>query len=133
LNAKGRLEVGGIARKRMLQARHYIMRNFLYIAFGEPDTWKSEQRLIVPKEVTVVADAIFYDEEGRMHIVEADHKQLMIKNKKKIEKYNRLRELNVLGDSPKFVWITTTEYRRQKLIELCEGLDSMIFTVSEFS
>lgn len=133
LNSKGRSEVGGVARKRLLQSRHYIMRNYLYIAFGQPDTWMSEQRLKVPKKVTVVADATFYDEDKKFHIVEADHTQKMIKNEKKIEKYKQLIELNVFDNKPKFVWITTTEYRREKLKALCEGLDAMIFTVSEFS
>ncbi len=133
LNSKGRAEVGGVVRKRLLQSRHYIMRNYLYIAFGQPDSWMSEQRLRIPKKVTVVADAIFYDEENRIHIVEADHTQKMIKNEKKIEKYKQLIELNVFDSKPKFVWITTTEYRREKLKKLCDGLDTVIFTVSEFS
>lgn len=133
LNAKGRSIVGGKARNKTLQARHYLMRNYIYIAFDKPDSWKSEQRLKTQKtKIAVVADAIFYEEQ-RMHIVEADHIQKMIKNERKIEKYRKLIELNVFGHVPKFVWITTTEYRREKLKRLCEGLDALIFTVSEFS
>lgn len=134
LNAKGRSIVGGKARNKTLQARHYLMRNYIYIAFDKPESWKSEQRLKTQNtKIVVVADAIFFDEEKRMHIVEADHTQKMIKNEKKIEKYRKLIELNVFGHIPKFVWITTTEYRREKLKQLCEGLDTLIFTVSEFS
>jgi hypothetical protein len=104
-----------MARNKTLQARHSIMRNYLYSAFGQPESWESEQRLKVPKKVTVVADAIFYDEDNKIHIVKADHTQKMIKNEKKIEKYKQLIDLNVFDSKPKFVWITTTEYRREKL------------------
>ncbi|MFY0758714.1 hypothetical protein AB1K32_07520 [Metabacillus dongyingensis] len=133
LNSKGRSIVGGKARQKTLQARHYIMRNYIYIAFDKPETWKTEQRLKVSKKVTVVADAVFYDESNRIHIVESDHIQKMIKNEKKIEKYRKLIDLNVFETIPKFIWITTTEYRRDKLTALCKGLDTMIFTMAEFS
>lgn len=134
LNAAGRAIVGGKPRAKTLQARHFIMRNSLYIAYGQPESWKSEQRLKVPKQVTVVADAIFYDEEGVMHIVEVDHTQMMAKNAKKIEKYAKLLELGVFkGKKPRFIWITMTEHRRKKIKELSADMDCQVFTAAEFN
>jgi hypothetical protein len=137
LNAKGRSIVGGKPRSKTLQARHYIMRNYIYIAFGQPDTWQSEQRMELKmkdnKKITVVADALFYDVEKTLYVVEADHTQKMIKNEKKVEKYRQLIDLGAIGKKTKFIWITTTEYRREKLKRLCEGLNTTIFTAAEFS
>lgn len=133
LNAAGRSIVGGKPRAKTLQARHFIMRNSLYIAFGQPETWKSETRLKVNKQVSVVADAIFYDEEGTLNIVEVDHTQTMAKNAKKLEKYTKLLELGVFKSSPRFIWITMTEYRRKKIKELSAGMHSHVFTAAEFN
>lgn len=132
LNKEGRERVNATkVFKKTTQARHYLMRNSLYIAFGSPSTWKNEMKLEVPKKVKVIADALFIKDK-QYHIVEVDHTQKMTKNKGKVERYRKLMELGVFDKEPKFIWITTTELRRKQLLELCEGLDVQVFTAREF-
>lgn len=57
----------------------------------------------------------------------------MKKNKVKIDKYRRLIERNSFKGMPKLYWVTTTEYRRQSLLELCEGLDVTVYLDSEIN
>ena len=132
LNKEGRERVNSQkVLKKTIQARHYIMRNSIYIAFNSPSDWKNEMKLQVPKKVKVIADALFTVDK-RYHIVEVDHTQKMTKNKGKMERYRKLMELKAFDKEPKFIWITTTELRRKQLLELCEGLDVQVFTAREF-
>ncbi|WP_380630330.1 replication-relaxation family protein [Saccharococcus thermophilus] len=134
LSAKGRERVNcKKVCKKTPQARHYIMRNSIYIAFGSPDTWRNEIKLGVKEDrkTHIIADALFI-KDGRYHIVEVDYTQKMITNKQKIEKYKKLIECGVFQQKPFFIWITTTEYRRRELQKLMEGLDCQIFMVSDF-
>jgi Replication-relaxation len=132
LTKEGRERTGAKkVRKRTIQARHFIMRNDLYIAFGCPDTWRNEVKLEVKGVVSIVADALF-TQDGRYYIVEVDHQQKMSANKAKIAKYRKMLELGVFKVPPVFVWMTTTEYKRKQLLELCEGLDVKVFLASEF-
>lgn len=132
LNKEGRERVNATrVLKKTTQARHYIMRNSLYIAYDCPSTWKNEIKFEVPKQVRVIADAYFIKDK-RYHIVEVDHTQKMAKNKNKVERYRKLMELGVFEEPPLFIWITTTELRSKQLTELCEGLDIQIFTVKDF-
>lgn len=132
LNQEGRNRVGASkVLKKSTTARHYIMRNDLYIAYECPDSWKNELRLrYKPANINVVTDA-FFERDGHMYIVEVDHTQKMKANENKISKYKKLLDHGVLK-SPKFVWITTTEYRREQLGKMCDGLDVQIFTVADF-
>jgi hypothetical protein len=89
-------------------------------------------KLAVPEEkVKVIADALF-KKEKRYHIVEVDHTQKMSKNRTKVERYRKLIEYGVFDKDPKFIWITTTEYRRKQLTTFLDGLDYQIFTVKDF-
>ncbi|MEH7214805.1 replication-relaxation family protein [Priestia megaterium] len=130
LNAEGR-KLTGCKKvcKKLTTAKHYIMRNYLFIAYGCPDEWKNEMRLKY-KDVNVVADALF-EEEGKFYLIEIDHTQKMNANKTKIEKYKKLISYGKLK-SPTFIWMTTTEYRRKQLLKMCEGLDVQIFTITDF-
>jgi Replication-relaxation len=133
LNAAGRERVNATkVRKKTAQARHYIMRNSLYIAYGCPATWKNEIRLGFKedKKTQVICDAIFQVDK-RYHIVEVDHTQKITKNRSKIQKYKRLIELGFFKYPPVFIWITTTEYRRKQLTKFLDGLNYHIFTVSD--
>ncbi|HWO98764.1 MAG TPA: replication-relaxation family protein [Bacillus sp. (in: firmicutes)] len=134
LSKEGRERVGcrRIAKKT-LQARHYVMRNSIYIAYDQPDSWKNEVRfgLQEDKKLQIICDALFKSD-GRHHIVEVDHTQKMSANRIKIEKYKALVTLGMFEKMPKFIWMTTTEYRRNQLAGLCEGLDVQIFTASDF-
>ncbi len=132
LNKEGRERVNAKkVFKKTTQARHYLMRNALYIGFGVPATWKNEVKLEVPDQVKVIADAVF-KREKRYHIIEVDHTQKMSKNKSKIERYEKLIQLDVFEKSPVFIWITTTEYRRKQLSKLMEGFEHQIFTIADF-
>lgn len=132
LSKEGRELVGcDKVRKKTIQARHYIMRNSIYIAFGCPSSWKNEMLLEIKDKVAVICDALFI-KENRFHIVEVDHTQKMNKNRGKLERYKKLIELRAFQTQPKFIWITTTDYRRKQLLKLCEGLDVSVFTVSDF-
>jgi hypothetical protein len=131
LNKEGRERVGATkVLKKTAQSRHYIMRNTLYIALGSPATWENEMELAVPGKVSVIADAIYFMNK-RMHIIEVDHTQKMIKNRGKIRRYKKLMELGAFDVQPKFIWITTTELRRKQLKELSEGLDIKVYTISD--
>lgn len=133
LNQEGRERVNSTKiLKKTIQARHYIMRNQLFIAFGYPSTWQNEMKLEVKGKVSVVCDALF-EMTKQLHIVEVDHTQKMSKNKGKMERYRKLIELGVFENSPKFVWITTTELRKKQLTKLCEGLNHKIYTVRDFN
>ena len=134
LSREGRERIGAVrVRKKTLQARHFIMRNSLYIAFGAPSTWKNEQRFVIKerKDLRITADATFV-QDGRYHIIEIDHTQKMSANKAKIAKYRKLIEIGAFKTTPRFIWMTVTEYRRKQLAKLCEGLDVQIFTVNDF-
>lgn len=131
LNADGREYIGANkALKRTSQIEHYLMRNQLYIARGCPATWRNEIKLAVPGEVTVIADAV-YTMAGRYFICEIDREQKMRENAVKIERYRRLIDLGVFELRPKFIWLTTTEFRRKELRRLCEGLDVTVYTTAD--
>ncbi|MED0666931.1 replication-relaxation family protein [Bacillus badius] len=114
-------------RKKTTQVRHYIMRNDLYIAFGNPFSWKNEVKFGIEDVAFVIADAVF-ERDGIYHAVEVDHTQKMSKNRTKIEKYRKLSKVT----SFKLIWITTTDYRRKQLLKMCEGLDVTVFTAADF-
>ncbi len=138
LNAKGReLTNCEKVRKHTSNVEHYIMRNQLFIEYGQPASWETEIRIRngsnKANEIIVVADAIF-ERNKRQYIVEVDNQQKMIVNKKKINKYRQLVERKAFGiKSPIFLWVTTTEYRRKQLSKLCEGLEVYIYTLDDFN
>jgi hypothetical protein len=116
--------------KKATTARHYIMRNDLFIGYRFPPTWKNEVNLKVEDVATIVCDATFTIGEKR-YIIEVDHTQKMNANKKKIEKYRKIIDAGVFPTPPVFAWVTTTEYRRKQIKKLCEGLDTQIYIASE--
>jgi len=141
LSKEGRLFTGSKKiRKRLTTARHYMMRADAYIYTGQPATWLNEVRISYvadaqnPKssKTIVVADAHYKQRviglDYEQHtVVEIDNEQKMTQNKRKIEKYRRLIDYGVFGGMPRLVWITTTPYRKARLLELCEGLDVRIY------
>lgn len=134
LNKEGRERVNATkVLKKTTQARHYIMRNTLYIAFGCPSSWKNEIKLGIKedKKTHVICDALFQLDK-RYNIVEVDHTQKMTKNRSKIDRYRKLIELGLFDVPPKLIWITTTELRRKQLTQLCQGLEVKVFTVKDF-
>ncbi|MEN2468245.1 replication-relaxation family protein, partial [Ornithinibacillus sp. JPR2-1] len=115
---------------KITTAKHYLMRNDLYIHLKQPANWRNEVKMISGEgtkgEIVIIADAHFIQNK-RHHIVEIDNQQKMKKNKVKIDKYRRLIERNSFKGMPKLYWVTTTPYRRDSLLELCEGLDVEVY------
>ncbi len=134
LNAEGRRRIGASeAQIRTSQIEHHLMRNQLYIALGCPKDWRAEVRLKVGKEMSVIADAI-YTLDGRYVIIEIDNTQKMAENRAKIAKYQKLIEMGVFAKMPRFIWLTTTEYRRNELMKMSEGLGEVrALTITEVS
>lgn len=135
LNKKGREAVSSDKiRRKLTSAKHYIMRNDLYIHLGKPNNWKNEIRIKYQSsknKITVVADAYFST--NKYHLIEIDNMQKMQKNKIKIEKYRRLIEHNVFKSMPTLIWVTTTKYRQGALIDLCDGLDASVYLSTDFN
>ncbi|WP_054704874.1 hypothetical protein [Bacillus sp. JCM 19041] len=131
LSKDGRERVDSqVVRKKTLQARHYVMRNDVYIAEGRPLSWRTEVKIEVPGKVRIIADALF-DRAKRLHIVEVDHTQKMSKNRIKIERYRQLLSLEMTEQPPLFIWVTTTEYRRKQLTKLMSDMQHKIYTVED--
>lgn len=139
LNRDGRDFAGSEKiRKKLTTAQHYIMRNDLYLFLNRPEKWQNEVRIRYvydkanPKsrKITVVADAHFVYE-NQHHIIEIDNEQRMSENKTKVEKYRRLIEKNVFRGQPKLIWVTTSTYRRESLLEMCEGISTYVYLRSD--
>jgi hypothetical protein len=129
LNKKGRERVKSKkVCKKTAQVNHYLMRNSLYISLGCPVSWKNEIKLKAG-DVQIIADAIF-EERKMVHIVEVDHTQKMLVNKKKIEMYREI--LKRTGVAIKFHWITTTHNRQKQLLELCQGLNVEVTLAQDY-
>jgi len=139
LNKVGREYVNSSKeRTKITTAKHYLLRNDLFIHSGKPYTWKNEIQMEYAdndKEIRVIADAhyttIAYPHH-KHHIVEIDHAQKMKKNKIKIEKYRRLIEKGVFKGMPVLMWVTSTDYRKKALSELMDGLEYKIFLPTDF-
>jgi hypothetical protein len=136
LSKEGRERVNcDVPRTKITTANHYLMRNDLYIHLGQPKTWQNEVKMIsaegTKQEIIIVADA-HYISRNKHHIIEIDNLQKMKKNKSKVDKYRRLIERGSFKGMPKLIWVTTTEYRRKALLELCEGLDVEVYLSSDF-
>lgn len=123
LNASGRERIGSQrVRKKTIQARHYLMRNELYIALNCPLTWQNEMK-IKGAGVILVCDAMYKN--GNQYVfVEVDHMQKMTRNRTMIEKYRKIIEAQ--KTKPQLIWVTTTEHRRRRLTALCKGLNVKI-------
>lgn len=128
LNKNGREQVGcSVVRKKTQNVRHFLIRNDYFIHVGCPDTWKNEIKIThEPSNVTVVCDAV-YSKNGRDYLVEIDHLQAMAKNRRKVHKYRCLFESGAFRRPTYLIWITTTEYRRRLLLDLCHGLNVRVF------
>ncbi len=133
LSKEGRERIGAKrVTKKLTTAQHYIMRNALYIGFQAPDDWKNEIKMSVKDIATVICDATFVNG-GQRYIIEVDYTQKMVANKSKMDRYRKLIDVGAFTDTPPvFIWMTTTEFRRRQLINLCEGLESNIFVISDF-
>lgn len=123
LNAAGREMVQAEkVRKKTPLVNHYLMRNDLFIAKGRPSTWENEVKISV-NDISLIADAAFIF--NKLHqFIEIDYKQSMSKNIQKINKYKKLYTYN-----PQFVliWVTTTAYRKKRIVDLCKELKCQVY------
>jgi hypothetical protein len=139
LNSKGRALVNcDKVRKSTGNVQHYIMRNYIYIAAGCPTSWRNEIRVIsegaTKKDRVICVPDALYKQGDQFVIVEVDNTQTMKKNQAKIERYRILKQRLAFGMiAPKFVWITTTEHRRNELLKLSEGLQTQVFTLADYN
>ncbi|MBT2723033.1 replication-relaxation family protein [Bacillus sp. ISL-46] len=120
-------------RKKTNFVNHVIMRNQFYVYSGFPSEWKNEMELN-DGEYKVICDA-WFKANGKFHILEVDYQQTMKENRNKIEKYRGLYKNksmeNKLGHIPTLLWITTTELRKKKLVELLKGLPYAVYTIND--
>lgn len=134
LNKEGREYVTSEKiRKKTNFANHVLMRNQFYIYSGFPSEWKNEM-LLDDGEFKLICDA-WFKLNGKYHILEVDYQQTMKENANKIAKYrglynNKIME-NKLGHIPPLLWVTTSELRKKKLIELCKGLPYGVYTIND--
>jgi hypothetical protein len=127
LNQRGRDQVNcKVIRKKTQNVSHTILRNQLFIHLGYPSTWKNEIKVKVGG-VSLICDAKF-EHKKTPCFVEVDCAQSMKRNRAKIEKYRKFREL---AGSFQLIWITDLESRRSRLEELCSGLNHRIYTSKE--
>lgn len=134
LNAEGREYVNSAkVRRKNSFVNHVIMRNDFYLFAGQPAEWRNEIK-VQDGETTVICDAMF--KHGKRHaLLEVDSTQRMKENRAKIERYKALQERGIvahkLGYFPELIWLTTTEYRRKQLTDLCEGLTAKVYTIDD--
>lgn len=109
------------------------MRNDFYVYSGFPRDWMNEVKLS-DGQFTVICDA-WFKSNGKYHILEVDLQQNMKENRNKIEKYKGLFENGLMkshfGYFPSIIWLTTTELRKKKLVELCKGLPYLVYTMDD--
>jgi Replication-relaxation len=118
LNKAGREHIGcDVIRKKTPNIQHFLMRNQLWIAMGMPHAWENELKVIV-KDISIVCDARFLLNKVDM-LVEIDVTQSMAKNRLKIEKYKRIKELT--GNDFHLIWVTETPSRKAALKKLMEA------------
>lgn len=136
LNKKGKsyVECEKI-RKKGGHVQHIIMRNDMWLFHDRPNDWKNEVK-ISDGHTSLIADSMFTNDWDRKHFLEVDSTQSMKENRNKIKRYKELMNNGLVeekfGHFPTVVWLTTTEHRRKKLKEECEGLPVvMVFTVND--
>lgn len=147
LNKEG-LELIGSEKgiKKTPQMAHSLLRNEVYIHFGCPYDWQNEYTLeanLKPpsnfeiqclglklnNKKKVICDAVF-KRNGYFHLIEVDHTQSMLENKRKIEAYREVLP-HVKGNVPILYFFTTTETRKRKFEELLKGMRFKVHTFEE--
>lgn len=111
-------------RKKTYSIHHTLMRNQLRIALKNPSTWVNEVKMSY-NNVSVISDAKYIANNIPI-LVEVDASQTMVINRKKIEKYKKIKEMSGLAFN--LIWVTELESRRNKLQELMDGLTGRVYT-----
>ena len=134
LNKEGREYVNSQKeRKKNKFVNHVLMRNDFYIYSGFPHDWKNEMKFS-DDNFTVICDAL-YKTNDKYNFLEVDSLQKMKANRAKIAQYKGLFANRTIHDHfgyfPKLVWLTTSDYRKKQLIELCKGLPYAVYTIND--
>lgn len=134
LNKEGREYVNSEKeRKKNKFVNHVLMRNDFYIYAGFPNDWKNEMK-VTDGTNTVICDALFKSN-GKYHFLEVDSLQKMKANRAKITQYKGLFDNGSIkehfGYFPLLIWLTTSNFRKRQLIELCKGLPYAVYTIDD--
>ena len=97
------------------------MRNQVYIHFN-PTIWDTEKFIYNGK---IRPDAIM-NKDNQFYMVEVDHTQSLMANKKKIDLYKEFKASKQYKIFPVILFITTTEYRQKQLRSLLDGVKSEV-------
>lgn len=116
LSAEGRKRVGAEkAHRRSTDAKYYILRNYVYIKYGCPQTWENNVKLN-----GVTAGATFRDGD-KLYIVESETE--------KLGKYKEMVKNGKFAETPVFIWVTLTRYMKEQLEKELDGLNSVVYTL----
>jgi hypothetical protein len=148
LNKTGREMIGSYKEGKKGFAEHTLLRNEVYLYYQCPQTWENEYTIeyIEPSQSNpgfeikganynlsnkkrMVSDAAF-KRNGYLYLIEVDHEQKMLENKKKIEAYREF--LKTWKNEPVIVsFFTKTPYRKGQLTQLLKGIRSEVKTFDE--
>ncbi len=116
-----------VIRKKTPNVQHFLLRNQLWMHLKYPSTWQNEVRIKIG-DISIVCDAIFKNNNAHV-FVEVDVSQPMIENKRKIDKYKKIKEIT--NQDFILIYVTELESRRMKLTELMKGLKGKVYTLNE--
>lgn len=125
LNKKGRDYVGStVKRSKAENIEHALLRNEIYINYGQPEVWRIEEPITLDGQIHVIPDVQFRDGDQKF-LLEVDRLQSMVKNKQKIERYAKIK-----SKIPLLLWIVENEKRKPKLEQYLDekGINSFIVT-----
>jgi hypothetical protein len=134
LNKEGREYTGAkkILRKTQF-VNHVILRNEFYLFVKCPVEWKAEMKGTDGVD-KVICDAWFKSNQ-RYNFLEVDSKQKMSENIVKAQSYLNMFKRGGLhehfGYFPTLIWLTVSDHRKKRLMEICKELPCKVYTVSE--
>jgi len=108
------------------------MRNEVFL-WLQPEQWREEFTLKWDDN-TIITDALF-KLDGKYGFLEIDITQSMAQNEKKINMYKRLRVSGRWqaknGPFPEVLYVTISEYRKEKLSKMLGDLQGRVVTVND--
>jgi hypothetical protein len=125
LNQAGRDLIGSEKEVKYNQtAEHSLLRNDMYIHFGNPADFEAEKEIVFTsglKQKIIRPDALF-TLNGIYHLLEIDNTQSMIKNKQKIQLYSELSPLikTQFNHDPVLIFFVVTASRKRSISDLCK-------------
>lgn len=125
LSAEGKKRVGTTRQyRKSSEAINYVLRNYIYIKYGFPESWESDVDLCN----NLIADATFTQDEN-LYIVEVD--RLQHHNEEKIKKYIEAIENGIIKSPLLFVWVANNEYNKKKIVEALDGFNCRVYLTQD--